>query len=427
MRGMPREAARLNQFRRAKGAGDEDTATSGGGIDGCGGDGDGRRDNGRGEPPVAGVGPPCRRGRRIDWAHLHVRRDVYRPLPVRLARGRISQRNGDERGQQWSGPRSAATAAGDGVVGISTSPGTSGVFGSNFLGGAGTAGQSNGNTVGGANVGASGTIASLAPVATAAGVRAANLGTNANGYGLWATHSGSGTAAFAETPGGRGVYGLHSGAAGTQAGVQGETNSATDLAPGVYGASPVGALGTGVYGNAANGIGVLGVGGSVAVVGYHPAGGLAGVFSGDVAVTGTLTKGAGAFRIDHPLDKTKYLQHSFVESPDMKNVYDGVMRTDRRGFATVRLPAYFSALNRSFRYQLTLVGRAAWGAQAVVWQKIRGNRFVIRSKPGVEVSWQVTGIRKDSYANAHRIQVEVAKSNAQPSAKLLAGVKRLRK
>ena len=31
-------------------------------------------------------------------------------------------------------------------------------------------------------------------------------------------------------------------------------------------------------------------------------------------------------------------------------------------------------------------------------------------QPGQEVSWQVTGIRQDAWANAHRIPVEVDKS-----------------
>jgi len=96
----------------------------------------------------------------------------------------------------------------------------------------------------------------------------------------------------------------------------------------------------------------------------------------------------------------------------MKNVYDAVARTNRRGFATVRLPAaYFAALNRDFRYQLTPVGRQAWDARAGIWQEIRANRFVIRSEPRTKISWQVTGIRKNRYANAHRIQVEVAKTD----------------
>ena len=61
----------------------------------------------------------------------------------------------------------------------------------------------------------------------------------------------------------------------------------------------------------------------------------AGFFSGNVKVTGNLnvdgllSKGGGSFRIDHPLaPATRYLQHSFVESPDMKNIYDGVVTTD---------------------------------------------------------------------------------------------------
>ncbi|MCH9025016.1 MAG: hypothetical protein IH931_06745 [candidate division Zixibacteria bacterium] len=50
----------------------------------------------------------------------------------------------------------------------------------------------------------------------------------------------------------------------------------------------------------------------------------AGYFLGNVHVTGTLSKGAGSFIIDHPLDPAnKYLVHSFVESPDMMNVYNG--------------------------------------------------------------------------------------------------------
>jgi len=36
--------------------------------------------------------------------------------------------------------------------------------------------------------------------------------------------------------------------------------------------------------------------------------------------------------------------------------------------------------------------------------------FTIRTdKPNVKVSWQVTGIRQDAYANAHRIPVEQVK------------------
>lgn len=131
--------------------------------------------------------------------------------------------------------------------------------------------------------------------------------------------------------------------------------------------------------------------------------------NGNVNISGTLTKGSGSFKIDHPLDPAnRYLYHSFVESPDMMNIYNGNVITGKDGFATVVLPDYFEALNGDFRYQLTVIGQFA---QAIVARKIVSNRFVIRTNnPQVEVSWQVTGVRHDAYANAHRIPVEQNKS-----------------
>ncbi len=131
----------------------------------------------------------------------------------------------------------------------------------------------------------------------------------------------------------------------------------------------------------------------------------AGHFAGNVEVSGNLSKGGGSFKIDHPLDpENKYLYHSFVESPDMKNIYDGNVITDQNGEATVTLPDYFEALNRDFRYQLTVIGTFA---EAIIADEIKDNRFRIKSSAaGVKVSWQVTGIRRDAYANKHRIKVE---------------------
>lgn len=138
----------------------------------------------------------------------------------------------------------------------------------------------------------------------------------------------------------------------------------------------------------------------------------AGDFIGNVRVSGMLTKGGGSFRIDHPLDpKNKYLSHSFVESPDMMNIYNGNIMTNASGEAIVEMPSYFAALNRDFRYQLTVIGQFA---QAMVAEKINGNRFKIKTdKPKVEVSWQVTGIRQDKFAEQNRIQVETEKSQTE--------------
>jgi hypothetical protein len=135
-------------------------------------------------------------------------------------------------------------------------------------------------------------------------------------------------------------------------------------------------------------------------------------FSGNVSIGGSISKGSGSFKIDHPLDPAnKYLYHSFVESPDMMNVYNGNVVTDKHGMATVVLPEYFEALNSDFRYQLTVIGRFA---QAIVASEISHNQFSIRTdKPKVKVSWQVTGIRHDAYADAHRIQVEEDKPHQE--------------
>jgi len=125
--------------------------------------------------------------------------------------------------------------------------------------------------------------------------------------------------------------------------------------------------------------------------------------------TGFLAKAGGGFKIDHPLDpENKYLNHFFVESPEMKNVYDGVVVLDARGEAGVELPEWFEALNRDFRYQLTCIGGFA---PVYIAEKVAGHRFKIAGgQPGLEVSWQVTGTRQDAWAKSQRIPVEEEKS-----------------
>lgn len=146
----------------------------------------------------------------------------------------------------------------------------------------------------------------------------------------------------------------------------------------------------------------------VSTAAVNSTGPLAWVVPGDLNVIGNLSKTTGTFKIDHPLDPAnKYLYHSFVESPDRMDVYNGSVTTDKHGRAVVSMPDYFEGLNRDFRYQLTAIGTFA---QATVDKEIQNNRFTIRtSRPSVKVSWQVTGIRRDAYAEAHQIKVEEEK------------------
>jgi hypothetical protein len=208
------------------------------------------------------------------------------------------------------------------------------------------------------------------------------------------------------------VIGQYSASSGQGVAIWGETASTNSSSAGVYAAATAGT-------SKALWAEVRGAGTGVAVYGKATSPALAGLFDGDVSVrgnlsvNGNLSKPAGSFKIDHPLDPAnKYLYHSFVESPDMKNLYDGVVVLDDRGEATVTLPDWFEALNRDFRYQLTAVGAPMPGLY--VAQKVAQNHFRIAGgEPGGEVSWQVTGTRQDAWANAHRIPVEEDKPAAE--------------
>ncbi len=174
---------------------------------------------------------------------------------------------------------------------------------------------------------------------------------------------------------------------------------------GANGVSSIGNSGDGIF-LAANSNGVTSIDNSGDGIYCFGNSGDAGYFSGNVTVTASLNKAAGSFKIDHPLDPAnKFLYHSFVESPDMMNVYNGNVILDSNGEATVKLDDWFEALNRDFRYQLTAIG--APGPNLYIAEEIHSGRFKIAGgSPGTKVSWQVTGIRQDPYANAHRIPVE---------------------
>jgi len=154
----------------------------------------------------------------------------------------------------------------------------------------------------------------------------------------------------------------------------------------------------------------------IIVIGYKPLVTMAQVtFSGSVKflqnlnIAGSISKGSGTFVIDHPLDPdNKLLYHSFVESPEAKNLYDGVVSLDDNGEVTVELPDYFEALNKDFRYQVKAIDTPAPNLH--IKSEIKDNQFTIAGgPPNARVSWQVTGIRHDPYILANPIVVEVDK------------------
>lgn len=223
-----------------------------------------------------------------------------------------------------------------------------------------------------------------------------------DGYGVWGYNNV--TLNFGDLGSqNEGVYG----SSGSGIGVNGYTTNGTGVNGagynGVWGSSSI-SDGNGVRGECSTGTNAYGIWG-LSTTGW------AGTFSGNAQVTGNFYAGAKFFRIDDPIDPdNKMLIHSCVESSEMKNMYDGTATLDGSGQAWVQLPAWFESLNENFRYQLTCIGEPAL---VYIKQKVTGNRFLIDGgKPGMEVSWQVTGTRKDAYAKAHPMQVEVAKEGA---------------
>ena len=188
---------------------------------------------------------------------------------------------------------------------------------------------------------------------------------------------------------------------------------------GQYNSSIIGAIGAtsfGVWGGNGGHYGYLG--GTLYGVygkydndhyGYLGGSSLGGYVKGDLHVSGSIVKSTSSFKIDHPIDPAnKYLFHSIVESPDMMNIYNGNVVLDANGEAVVELPDWFEALNMDFRYQLTCIGGFA---DVYISEEVHDNQFkVAGGDPGLKVSWQVTGIRHDPYAEANRIQVEVEKT-----------------
>ena len=135
----------------------------------------------------------------------------------------------------------------------------------------------------------------------------------------------------------------------------------------------------------------------------------AGYFDGDVNITGNIVKSASTLTIDNPIDPdNSVLQQAEVVSDNQTAIYSGNATLDGNGSAVVQLPDYLESFCGDFRYQLTCIGGYA---PVYVSSEIAGNQFSIAGgKAGLKVSWLITGIRKDKYAQANPLEVEKKKS-----------------
>jgi hypothetical protein len=123
-----------------------------------------------------------------------------------------------------------------------------------------------------------------------------------------------------------------------------------------------------------------------------------------VTIVGSLSKGSGTFKIDHPLESKKdthHLVHSFIEGPRVDLIYRGKV-TLVDGIATINIDesagmteGTFAALNRDV--QCFTTNESSWDA---VKGKVEGNILTITSQNSEsidEISWMVIGERQDKH------------------------------
>lgn len=176
----------------------------------------------------------------------------------------------------------------------------------------------------------------------------------------------------------------------------------------VYGIYVSSGAETGVH-SWSDGTGLYGLGGNYGVYGSSYANfpnSWAVYANGRLGATGTKN-----FRIDHPLDPlNKYLLHYSAEGPEPRNVYQGAVVTDEKGYAWVELPSYYQDINVDPLYQLTVIDSSDDFVQVKVVEEIQGNRFRIRTNsPSIKVCWRVDAVRNDAFVQKYGAPVEVKK------------------
>ena len=126
--------------------------------------------------------------------------------------------------------------------------------------------------------------------------------------------------------------------------------------------------------------------------------------AGNVTIAGSLSKGSGSFKIDHPLPEktdTHHLVHSFIEGPQADNIYRGKVELVE-GRAEVNIDSVsgmtegtFVVLNRAV--QCFTSNESDWDA---VRGSVNGNILTIECQNAnstATISWMVIGERKDKH------------------------------
>ena len=125
--------------------------------------------------------------------------------------------------------------------------------------------------------------------------------------------------------------------------------------------------------------------------------------TGNGVFSGSISKGSGSFKIDHPLSEkaaTHHLVHSFVESPQADNIYRGkVDLVD--GSATVNIDDAAGMTKGTYvllntNTQCFTSNESGWTA---VKGSVSGNILTITAQESCSdtISWLVVGERHDQH------------------------------
>jgi len=125
---------------------------------------------------------------------------------------------------------------------------------------------------------------------------------------------------------------------------------------------------------------------------------------GNSVFVGSVSKGGGSFRIDHPLPAKKdthFLLHSFIEGPTPDLIYRGVV-TLVDGTATINIDEVSDMTEGTFillnkRVQCFTTNESGWD---LTKGKVEGNILTITSQNSEstdEISWMVVGERQDEW------------------------------
>ena len=126
--------------------------------------------------------------------------------------------------------------------------------------------------------------------------------------------------------------------------------------------------------------------------------------SGNASITGSISKGSGSFKIDHPLDSKKdthNLVHSFLEGPQADLIYRGTVDLVE-GAATVNIDTASGMTDGTFvllcrEVQSFTTNESGWTA---VKSSVSGNVLTIEAQSDTctdSISWMVVGERQDQH------------------------------